>query len=121
MNNMFGLANEIISLAKTIEEGLEHLHKRMGELHFEDTRYLFDDIVDAYKSILVTLENRADGTDNFNGILQKSDHLQAAFEKMNQSYEENKLNEARMDMQFILLPAFQAWLEELEKHLRISN
>lgn len=121
MDNIFGLASEVLSLARTIEEGLEHLNKRMGELHFEDTRYLFQDIAEAYRSILATLENRPKSIADTAEILEKSTRLQLAFEKMNQSYEDNKLDEARMDLQFILLPAFRGWMQELENYLRVSN
>ncbi len=117
MDNIYEISTEIMALAATIEEGLGHLNKRMGELHFEDTRYLFNDIVEAYLSIMNALEGLMEKLAP-NELVEKSGQLQVAMEKMNHSYEANKVDEARMDMQFILFPAFKAWMGEMEKCIR---
>jgi len=121
MDRIANLKGSILDLSNTIQEGLDHLNKRMAELPLEDTRYLFADIADAYQSIVSALEfSRADTKADYS-FLNQFGKLPVAFAKMNQSYDENKLDEARMDMQFILLPAFKEWREELERYLTVLN
>ncbi len=117
MDNIYAITTEILDLIITIEEGLEHLNKRMGELHFEDTRYLFQDILEAYLSIMTAMEGLMDNL-NTDAVLEKSKQLHNAMEQMNQSYEVNKMDKARMDMQFVLVPTFKQWKSAMESCLR---
>lgn len=115
METNLDVCREILYLGDTMKEGLDHLVNRMGEGHLEDTRYLFDDILSAFQSINNALDtNYTEGTE----ITAASDCLQLAFDKMNQSYEDDKLDRCRMDMQFILYPAFTNWMQEVDKCLR---
>ena len=115
MESKINVCREILSLGGTMEEGLDHLANRMGEGHLEDTRFLFADIQDAFRSISMALEM------DFaveNEIPVFSERLQLAFDKMNRSYEDNKLDSGRMDMQFVLYPAFKEWMQEINRCLR---
>lgn len=98
-----------------MEEGLAHLVNRMGEGHLEDTRFLYEDILNAFRSISMAME--MDLAEQ-NQIPVVSERLQLAFDKMNQSYEDNKLDTCRMDMQFVLFPAFKDWIQEIDRCLR---
>ncbi len=116
MENQISLCREIIIMGGTMEEALNHLVGRMGEGHFEDTRYLFDDIMEAFRSINAALETVSIQWEETKAG-ELSDRLQMSIDKMNQSYEDNKLDQGRIDMQFILMPAFKAWIQEIDKCL----
>ena len=115
MESKISVCREILSLGGTMEEGLAHLVNRMGEGHLEDTRFLYEDILNAFRSINMALE--MDFAEQ-NKIPVVSERLQLAFDKINQSYTDNKLNSCRMDMQFILYPAFKDWMQEINRCLR---
>lgn len=115
MESKINVCREILCLGGTMEEGLDHLVTRMGEGHWEDTSFLFADIQDAFRSISMALEM------DFaveNEIPVFSERLQLAFDKMNQSYADNRLDSGRIDMQFILYPAFKDWMKEINKCLQ---
>lgn len=115
MESQINLCREILNIGTTMEEGLNHLVSRMGEGHFEDTRYLFDDIGDAFRSINAALNTVT--IQEGNAIEEMSDRLQTSFEKMNQSYEIDNLSQGRMDMQFVVVPAFKIWIQEIDRCL----
>lgn len=116
MENQISMCREIIIMGGTMEEGLNHLVRRMGEGHFEDTRYLFDDIMEAFRAINAALETVSIQWEETK-VGELSDRLQMSIDKMNQFYEDNKLDQGRIDMKFVLMPAFSVWIQEIDKCL----
>ena len=45
MSEQNTIAREVMELSATIQDGFKHLQNRMAEGHFEDTEYLFADIL----------------------------------------------------------------------------
>lgn len=116
MSDQITIAREVLDLAATIQQGLEHLEKRMSEGHFEDNEYLFTDIGVAFTAIcsasesLIT-ENEQELTDRL------KEKLLIALEDMRSNYEQKVFSAMRMDLQFVLVPAYQAWHAEIHKCL----
>ena len=106
------IIKEIFDLSDTIQEGLQYLEKRMGEGHFEDTDYLFDDIKEAFKSISRAIEPVIAEQKILGELTEK---FSLALEKMSTNYENPKLEIARMDLQFVLFPAYKGWQAEVQK------
>lgn len=117
MENLITLSRDMVELSNTIKEGLDHLDKRLAEGHLEDSYYLFQDIVQAFYSVTRAMESMQANVE-IAGVVKATDSLLSAFEKLSTSYEDQKLNQARMDLQLILTPAFSAWSSELHRCLQ---
>lgn len=117
MESLITLSRDMVELSNTIKEGLEHLDKRLAEGHLEDSYYLFQDIVQAFYSVTRAMESMQANVE-IAGVVQATDSLLSAFEKLSTSYEDQKLNQARMDLQLILSPAFSNWSSELHRCLQ---
>jgi hypothetical protein len=115
MSEQHAIIIEVFDLADTIGEGLQHLEKRMGEGHFEDTGYLFEDIKEAFKTISRAIE--PDVSEQMT-LGELSEKFSTALDNMNANYDHSKLDLARMDLQFVLLPAYKGWQSELQKCFR---
>lgn len=108
------IIKEIFDLSDTVREGLQHIEKRLGEGHFEDTAYLFEDIKEAFVSIAQAIEPLFVKEKLLEKLTEK---MSVALEEMNNSYENGKLDQARMNLQFVLFPAYNSWQSELQKCL----
>ena len=116
MSDQITIAREVLELVDTIRDGLEHLEKRMAEGHFEDTEYLFTDILTAATAIFRASQPFI--TENDQEIMDRlKEKLLMALDGMSANYEQKKLSVARMDLQFVLIPAYQVWQAEIHKCL----
>lgn len=112
MSDQQSIITGMFHLLDTIKEGLQHIEKRLGEGHFEDTAYLFEDIKEAFSSIFKTIEPVIP---EHKMLGELTDKLLIGLEAMNSSYENKKLDQARIDLQFMLFPAYRSWQEEMQK------
>lgn len=116
MSDQNTIAREVMELSETIRAGFEHLQNRMAEGHFEDTEYLFVDILAAFNAIFRSSEQFISESDQ--ELMERlKEKLLTALEGMGVNYEQKKLDVARMDLQFVLIPAYQVWQTELHKYL----
>ncbi|MDD3365459.1 MAG: hypothetical protein PHZ03_10795 [Syntrophomonas sp.] len=118
MKNIVEVSTDILQLSLTIQEGFQHLVGRMGEGHFEDTYYLFQDIVRAFSSIYDAVRPLSLVSPlGESQIAELTEKLINAFDDMNKAYENNELDKAQQDLQVVLFPAFESWRGELERCL----
>jgi nicotinamide riboside kinase len=117
MESLITLSRDMVELSNTIKEGLDHLDKRLADGHLEDSYYLFQDIIQAFYSVTRAMESIQSSIE-IETVVRATDKLLNAFEKLSISYEDQKLNQARMDLQLILSPAFSAWSNELHRCLQ---
>lgn len=110
----------ILDLTDTMLEGMEHLKNRMQEGYFEDTCYLYFDIVKAIASIYDALEPLIPQLGD-NRIEDFTGELNRVNEKMVEIYEQKQFEIAKDNMEFQLLPAFKKWKIELERCLTTVN
>lgn len=116
MSDRITIAREVLDLSATIQHGFEHLEKRMAEGHFEDTEYLFADIRAAFTAICSASEQFI--TENDQELMDRlQEKLLIALKDMSSNYEEKKFSATRMDLQFVLVPAYQVWHAEIHKCL----
>lgn len=107
-----------LDLLETMEEGIDYVKAKLGELNIEGTVTVLTDLIAAFteveKSISPMLEKLPD-----NNIIEKSDKLRRAFDIMVKEYESNKGQKTYEIMQLTLQPAFKKWKEEMEIILRL--
>lgn len=107
-----------LDLLETMEEGMDYVKAKLGELNIEGTVTVLTDLITAFteveKSISLMLIDLPE-----NSIVEKSDKLRKAFDTMVKEYETDNGNKAYEIIQFSLEPAFVNWKEELESKLKI--
>lgn len=108
---------QTLDLLETMEEGMDHVKVRLGELNIEGNITVLTDLITAFteveKGITPMLEDLPE-----NNIIKKSDKLRKAFDIMVKEYESNKAQKTYEVMQITLQPSFKSWKEEMELTLR---
>jgi hypothetical protein len=118
MENIIAISSQIIRLSGTIQEGMDHLVRRMNEGFFEDNYYLFQDMVRAFSAIydamgpLTVLSPLKESH-----IMELGGNLMSTLDSINDLYENHELDKAQQHMQMVLLPAFGRWKDELDRCL----
>ena len=113
MDNLISMASDINELVNTIEEGLKHIQTRARDGYFEDTLYLFEDIVEGLNSIFEALQS-IDASRNLNRAQNKTVNLLDALDAINLAYRETNTADADLLINNKLMPAFAEWKAELE-------
>lgn len=117
MSDQQEVARDIMRLAETVLEGMEHINVRMQEGSVLDTAYLFEDIVSALTSIFNSLQPILPQLSD-NTIVVLSEPLIQAMGEMTTGYERKDDAMASQALQG-LLPAFRTWHNELDRSLRL--
>jgi len=106
-----------LTLLETMEEGIDYVKAKLGELNIEGTVTVLTDLITAFteveKSISPMLEKLPE-----NNIIEKSDKLRRAFDIMVNEYEDNNGQKTLEIIQFTLQPSFKNWKQELENILK---
>ncbi len=107
-----------LGLLETMEEGMDYVKAKLGELNIEGTVTVLTDLITAFteveKSISPMMEELPE-----NQISEKADKLRTAFDTLLKEYESSKGQKAYEIMQFTLEPAFKSWKQELENTLKL--
>lgn len=107
----------ILDLLETMEEGMEYVKTKLGELNIEGSVRLLTDLVSAFTEVEISISPMIEGITE-NKILEKADKLRSAFDTIVKEYENPKGRKAYEIMQFTLEPSFRNWKQELETILK---
>ena len=106
-----------LGLLETMEEGMDYVKAKLGELNIEGTVTVLTDLITAFteveKSISPMMEKLPE-----NQISETNSKLRTAFDMMVKEYESSKVQKAYEMMQSILEPEFRSWKKELENILK---
>ncbi len=117
MSNLFETARDVIDLSNTMQEGMQYIAQRIEGERFNETLFLFEDVLEAFASIqtsvglLVELEKQGELEDS-------SRILRESMERLARAYEEGSLEKARLEVQTTLLAAFKKWQDQLQSSLK---
>lgn len=116
MTDSYAMVADILDLSDSVIQAMEHLHTRLGEGHLEDSSYLLEDLKDAVTSIQNATELLMPelGDNNINDLTME---LQGAVEDMTATYEQRRIEKAKVDMQWVMLPLAKKWRDELGRCL----
>ncbi len=115
MENLISIASDINELVTTIQEGLKHIQTRTEEGCFDDTLYLFEDIVQGLNSIMEALQTMV-SSQKTSRNQDKTIILLDVLDEIYLAYQ-NKTEGAGWLLNEKLLPAFAEWKAELETYL----
>lgn len=116
MPDSYAMVSDILDLSDSVLQAMEHLQSRLAEGHLEDSSYLLEDLRDAVTSI----ENATELLMPQLGDNQISDYtseLQRMVDEMGDTYEQRQIEKAKVDMQWVLIPAARKWRDELGRCL----
>jgi len=107
---------QILDLAGTVLEGLEHIHRKAGEGNLEQTRELYADVTASFHEIKKGLLAHYPG---FNGS-EMEERMQKVAEQLDflvLAYEGDEAARPVEILQLTLLPAYRRWQESLQEAL----
>jgi len=116
MENKTDVLMKILQLSESTLEGLEHVHRRAMEGHFEKTAGLFTDIVESFHRMETALQPylpECKGTE----LEQKTADVVQGLKLMLAAYEGDRDVRPVEILQFSLLPRYRAWQEALRSAL----
>jgi hypothetical protein len=117
MSDQQEVARDIMKLAETVLEGVDHINVRMQEGNVLDTSYLFEDIVSALTSIFSSLQPIIPHLCE-NKLITLSEQLILSMGDMTAGYE--KKDDAMISQALQgLFPVFRTWQNELDRCLRL--
>lgn len=113
MEKQIGIMKQSLELSETILEGLQHIQKLLGEGKFEQTIYLYEDVLLAFSAIEKSVEPLKDelNSETFNSA---TTNLKYIMELVVDHYEEKNYAKVQEVMQFTLVPQFKKVKQELE-------
>ena len=114
-NYQYDLALKVLELCQTVEEGLAYLKLQIGLGKMEGVGYLFVDICNALTAISNSLET----------FTEDRAKMEAAFSSVDDSlrvmidlYADQSLEQALVELQYLLIPAFDTWQDSLREYLQ---
>ena len=106
-----------LDLLETMEEGMDYVKVKLGELNIEGTVTILTDLITAFTEVEKSISPMMDELPE-NQISEKSDKLRTAFDMIAKEYETSKGQKVYEIMQFTLEPSFKNWKQELENTLK---
>ncbi len=103
---------KIIDLLGTIEEGLVHLQKQLGELRFEESFILYNDCVEGMNTVIANTEDRK--YKSLEGLIMIAEATYLA-------YGGDQLKDLEGQVSTKLIPAFIEWKDEVEASLALVH
>lgn len=103
-----------LDLSETIFEGLEHIQKILGEGKFEQTIFLFEDVLEAFSSIERSIEPIIKKVDR-EALDEQLVSVKNALEIVVSTYEEKNYAKVQEVMQFTLRPQFKKFKAKIEE------
>lgn len=116
MENYMEIKNGVLDLLATINEGLLHIEKQLGELRYEEALTLLVDAMEGITAIERSMLALADLPANKMGELLKE--LLESMEKVIASYERDEGTLIAELLVSDVLPIFAKWKTEVERVLR---
>ena len=116
MPDSYAMVADILDLSDSVIQAMEHLHVRLSEGHLEDTSYLLEDLKDA----VISIQNATEllmpqlGDNRINHFTME---LQGVVEDMSATYEQRRIEKAKVDMQWVMIPLAKKWRDELGRCL----
>ncbi|MGE5391341.1 MAG: hypothetical protein ACM3PE_09795 [Deltaproteobacteria bacterium] len=116
MPDSYAMVADILDLSDSVIQAMEHLQVRLTEGHLEDSSYLLEDLKDAVTSIQNATELLMPhlGENMINDLTLE---LQGVVEEMTATYEQRRIEKAKVDMQWLMLPLAKKWRDELGRCL----
>lgn len=115
MEPSYDVVKSVLDLAATVQEGLEHIHRRQSGGHSaESTISLFTDVVEAFAKIEKAVQPLLPSVEGGEELIAKTDALRKAVSWMMQAYEGSSDVTPLATLQFTLLPRFRAWHDALQ-------
>ncbi len=116
MPDSYAMVADILDLSDSVIQAMEHLQARLAEGHLEDSSYLLEDLKDAVTSIQNATELLMPqlGENRINDFTLE---LQGVVAEMSATYEERRIEKAKVDMQWLMLPLAKKWRDELGRCL----
>lgn len=116
MPDSYAMVADILDLSDSVIQAMEHLQVRLIEGHLEDSAYLLEDLKDAVISIQNATELLMPQLGD-NQINDFTIQLQDQVEDMTLTYEQKRIEKAKVDMQWQLIPLARKWRDELGRCL----
>ena len=114
-NYQYDLALKVLELCQTVEEGLEYLKMQIGSGKMENIGYLFLDIGNAVMAISNSLEAFTDDRTKMDAAFSSVDD---SLRVMIDLYSEQSFEQALVELQYLLMPAFDTWQDSLREYLQ---
>ncbi|UCZ52687.1 hypothetical protein LGQ02_18045 [Bacillus shivajii] len=114
MEKYIDVMKQSVDLSQTILEGLQHIQKLQGEGKFEETMYLFEDVVAGFSSVEKSMQPLLKELNN-DELEARMNSVKIALDLVVSSYESNNYGKVQEIMQFTLVPQFMKLKQELER------
>ena len=112
MKEYYEVIRNILGLAETSMDGLNHIASRLGEGHFDSTVNLMEDVVEAVYHIESSI-NLFSNKLGPNSLEIATANLRLALGSVVHAYEHGQRAKALLFLKHNLIPAFTRWQEEL--------
>jgi hypothetical protein len=110
----FETISRLLDLAGTCQEGLEYTKAALSQGKADSSVSVLVDALEAFSMMEANLQPLLPGLPG-NRISELTDKLRQAFDLVVTVHEEGRAGKAQEYMQFVLIPGYQLWREELEK------
>jgi len=116
MPDSYAMVADILDLSDSVIQAMEHLQTRLIEDKLEGSSYLLEDLKDAVISIQNATELLMPQLGD-NQIIDFTIKLQDLVEDMTLTYQQKRIEKAKIDMQWQLIPLACKWRDELGRCL----
>lgn len=117
MKEHFEVISRLLELAETCQEGLEYARDALGRGMVGDSVAVTADALEAFSNMEANLPPLLPGLSE-NRIPELTGRLRGAFDLVVAAYEGSSAGKALEYTQFVLVPGYRRWREELERCLR---
>jgi len=114
MSKQMEMMKQSMELLQTMEQALNHVHRKLKEGECEATYPIFGDVIESYSSI----ENAVNQLPKEWLLLKNTDlskKLRRAFDRTVGYYESDHYAKIIEVMQFTLIPSFNRWKRALDR------
>lgn len=115
MDQYIEVLHELFALEETVKGAIDHLYQQTMEGHFQETAWLFTDIVIAFQEIKNSLVPVLPKLEN-NQLAEAMSQLFDSLEILSHLYHGCSQSEALAAVENILLPRHQQWQTALKKN-----
>ncbi|SDZ33544.1 hypothetical protein SAMN05421736_11031 [Evansella caseinilytica] len=118
MEKYIDVMKQSIELSETVLEGVIHIKKLLGEGKFEETMYLFEDVILAFSTVELSITPIKEKLTN-NEIDATAMKVKEALALAVSGYETRSRGRVLEVIQFTLVLQVKKWKEELEKAFQL--
>lgn len=97
---------KIVELLKTMDQGINHLDRKLAEGKVKENLYLFTDLLEAFTTIETLIYTNEE-------VKEETTELKRAFSLITESYEQDDYGNVRSYFLFVFKKSFEAWFKKV--------